>query len=96
VLRQLARDHPEVRFSWVDIEDEDHAMGEVEVETFPTVLIAQGQEPRFFGPVQPSAPQLARLLARLQAHAQPDTPSSDRQARALLHRLDPVLRRAAL
>lgn len=96
VLRQLAREHPAVRFAWVDIEDEDHAMGEVEVETFPTVLIAQGQEPRFFGPVQPSAQQLARLLARLQAQAQPNMPSSDVRARALLHRLEPVLRRAAL
>jgi thioredoxin 1 len=96
VLQQLAREHPGVHFAWVDIEDEDQAMGEVEVETFPTVLIAEGKEPRFFGPVQPSAQQLARLLARLQAQAQPHVPSSDPRARALLQRLQPLLPRAAL
>lgn len=96
VFRQLARKHPEVQFAWVDVEDEDQAMGDTEVETFPTVLIAQGSEPHFFGPVPPSAPQLARLLARLQAQAQPHTPSSDAQSRALLQRLRPVLERAAL
>lgn len=96
VFRQLVREHPGVRFAWVDIEDEDHAMGEVEVETFPTVLIAQGQQPRFFGPIPPSAPQLGRLLARLQAQAEPQAALPDAQVRALLARLRPVLERAAL
>jgi thioredoxin-like negative regulator of GroEL len=95
VFQQLAREHPGVHFAWVDIEDEDQAMGDVEVETFPTVLIAQGDHPRFFGPVPPSAQQLARLLTRLQAQTQPHAPGSDPKTRSLLHRLQPVLPRAA-
>ncbi|MEO7642112.1 MAG: thioredoxin family protein [Ramlibacter sp.] len=59
--------HPQVRFDWVDIEDEADALGEVDVETFPTVLIAQGGLARFYGPVLPSAAQLDRLLTSLQA-----------------------------
>ena len=40
-------------------------MGDVDIETFPTLLIAHGGRPLFFGPVQPSAAQLSRLLASL-------------------------------
>ncbi|RYF42855.1 MAG: thioredoxin [Comamonadaceae bacterium] len=58
--------HPAMRFDWVDIEDQADALGEVDVETFPTVLIAQDGRPRFYGAVLPSAAQLGRLLASLQ------------------------------
>jgi thioredoxin 1 len=57
--------HPQLRFAWIDVEDEADAMGEVDIETFPTVLVARGGQPLFFGPVQPSAAQLTRLLASL-------------------------------
>ena len=57
--------HPGLRFAWVDIEDESEAMGDVDVETFPTLLIAKAGEPLFFGPVQPSGSQFTRLIASL-------------------------------
>lgn len=96
-FRELARSQPAVRFAWVDVEDEDAAMGEVEVDTFPTLLVARGASPRFFGPLQPSAPQLARLLASLQAQAEPQLGQAQAQRlRGLLHRLAPVLPHAAV
>jgi thiol-disulfide isomerase/thioredoxin len=67
----LARAHPQLRFAWVDVEDEADAMGEVDVETFPTLLVARGDQPLFLGPIPPSAPGLAKLLATLRAHPQP-------------------------
>lgn len=85
-FEQAAREHAGVRFAWVDIEDEADAMGDVDVETFPTVLIARGHEARFLGPIQPSAPGLARLLASLQEQAQP-SPTLHAQAQALMRRL---------
>lgn len=51
------------RFVWIDIEDDDEVLGEVEVENFPTLLLAQGDEIRFFGPVTPH-PQTARQLVQ--------------------------------
>ena len=66
---ELARAHPDVRFEWVDIEDESDIAGELDVETFPTLLIADGERALFLGPVRPQAPVLARLLASLQAAA---------------------------
>jgi thioredoxin len=88
-FEQLATAHPGLHFAWIDVEDEAHAMGDVDIETFPTMLVAQGDSPRFFGPVQPSAGQLSRLLASLlEAPAPASEPS---EAAALLKRLAPVL-----
>lgn len=64
---ELARAHPDVRFEWVDIEDDADIAGDLDVETFPTLLIADGQRARFLGPLLPQAPVLARLLASLRS-----------------------------
>ncbi|MRD49407.1 thioredoxin [Caenimonas koreensis DSM 17982] len=62
---EAAAAHPTMRFAWVDVEDEDDAMGDVDIETFPTLLIARDTTPLFFGPLQPSGAQFARLLSSL-------------------------------
>lgn len=64
---ELARAHPDVRFEWVDIEDDAEIAGDLDVETFPTLLIADGERALFLGPLLPQAPVLGRLLASLQA-----------------------------
>ena len=66
---ELARAHPGVRFEWVDIEDDSDIAGDLDVETFPTLLIANGQQALFLGPLLPQASVLARLLTSLQAAA---------------------------
>jgi thioredoxin 1 len=63
---QAAAAHPELRFAWVDVEDEADAMGDVDIETFPTLLIAREGKPMFYGPVLPSGTQFTRLIASLQ------------------------------
>jgi thioredoxin 1 len=83
---EQARAHPALRFAWVDVEDEAEAIGEVDIETFPTLLVARGDEPLFLGPVPPSGAQLARLLATLQAQQRP-SPSLPPEAEALFGRL---------
>jgi thioredoxin 1 len=59
----LARDFPQARFRWVDIEDEADALGELEVENFPTIRVLRGEEVLFHGPLEPLHAQLRRLLA---------------------------------
>lgn len=66
---ELARAHPAVRFEWVDIEDDSDIAGDLDVETFPTLLISDGERALFLGPLLPQAPVLARLLTSLQAAA---------------------------
>ena len=90
LFAQAAAAHPDLRFGWVDVEDEAAAMGDVDIETFPTLLVADGRRPLFFGPIQPSGPQLSRLLANL---LQDGAVASGVTAEtsALLARLAPVL-----
>lgn len=83
---EAASAHPQVRFEWVDVEDEAEAMGEVDIETFPTVLVAHGRRACFLGPVLPSAGPLSRLLESLMADPlSPGRPGS--AADALLSRI---------
>jgi thioredoxin 1 len=49
-------------FAWIDIEDEADALGDVDVENFPTLLIADAGGPRFLGPVTPQAQTAERLI----------------------------------
>ena len=73
------------RFRWVDIEDEADLLGPVEVEDFPTLLIAQGRDIRFFGPLLPHAKTLQTTVQRaLEASLMP---SGDPAVSALAQRL---------
>ena len=67
VFDALALEHPQAHFVWVDIEDEEDLAGELDVETFPTLLLADGLHARFLGPLLPQAGVLARMLSSLQA-----------------------------
>lgn len=96
LFTEQARAHPGIRFAWVDVEDEDETMGDVDIETFPTLLVARGDQVMYLAPIPPMASQFTRLLARLQAQQAPD-PGISAQANALLARLrTEVLPRAGL
>ncbi|MEY2655405.1 MAG: hypothetical protein RLZZ524_2433 [Pseudomonadota bacterium] len=49
---------------WVDIEDDEDALGGVDVVDFPTLLIARGDHIAFYGPVLPHAQTLRQLADR--------------------------------
>ena len=83
-FEELAGKWPQVRFEWVDVEDEEELVGSVDVETFPTVLIADGRVARFLGPVPPQAKVLDRMLQGLQSDP---AVVADAQAQALFHRI---------
>lgn len=53
----------QMRFVWVDIEDDEQVLGGVDVVDFPTLLIAHGDRIHFYGPVTPH-PQTARQLVQ--------------------------------
>ena len=59
---KLARDRPADSFVWIDIEDDSDWVADIDVENFPTLLIALGADLRFFGTLLPQPEQLARLL----------------------------------
>lgn len=71
--RVLAK-QAQVQFLWIDIEDDADLLGPVDVEDFPTLLLARGPQPRFFGPLTPQVQTLVRMI---------DTQALDARASAL-------------
>ena len=69
-----------LRFVWVDIEDESELVGDLDIEDFPTLLLARGDQVLFFGPVLPHAQTLDRLVRSALDTDLP--PLSRRRARA--------------
>lgn len=67
VFVQMAQRHPACRFVWLDVEDQADLVGDIDVETFPTVLMADTQGLWFFGPLTPQASTLSRLLESLKS-----------------------------
>ena len=66
---------------WIDIEDEDALVGDVDVETFPTLLLCDGPRVLFVGPLTPQPETLRRLLTTLarSGASWPSGSSSERQ-----------------
>lgn len=67
----LAERYPESRFIWIDVEDQAELVGDLDIETFPTLLVGGGDELLFLGAVTPQREVLLRLL---EAMHQPDAP----------------------
>lgn len=59
---QVQAQFPKARFLWIDIEDEADLLHPLDIEDFPTLLIAVGSVPRFYGPQTPQPETLARLV----------------------------------
>jgi len=86
VMADAAGTHPTMRFAWVDIEDHADALDDSEgaaedIENFPTLLLAHGGVPHFFGTLLPHAGVLQRLLAQALAGDLP--PLADATARRM-------------
>lgn len=65
VFATLREQHPDCRFVWVDIEDDDELVGDLDVETFPTLLVGRGDTLCFIGPVTPQLATAERLIGSL-------------------------------
>nr|WP_315465868.1 thioredoxin family protein [uncultured Rhodoferax sp.] len=81
----LQAEFPSARMQWVDVEDEADLVDPIEVENFPTLLIAQGDRATFFGTVMPHLETLRRLIQSSAADGAP--PVRDAEVHALVQRL---------
>lgn len=85
VLERLAEQFPDARFVWLDIEDHETLLGSLDIENFPTLLVAVDDDVRFFGTLTPQPETLARLLRASFANTTLGSVAAD--AVALLARL---------
>lgn len=66
VQAAIQADHPQAQFLWLDVEDEADLLHPLDdVDDFPTLLVAVGGAPRFFGPLTPQPQTLERLVRSL-------------------------------
>lgn len=63
VFKALQAAVPGHRYRWIDIEDESELVGDIDVETFPTLMVARQGQVLFAGPVLPRLADAQRLLA---------------------------------
>lgn len=62
VAAEMADAGLNLAWHWIDIEDEAELLGNVDVETFPTLVVASRDGVRFAGPLTPHPETLRRLL----------------------------------
>ena len=90
----LSARHPQHHFQWIDIEDEADLVHAVDVENFPTLLIASGTHLRFLGVLTPQLETLERVLRTAEADALPP-PSHDVDEDDMQVLLESLLARSA-
>jgi thioredoxin-like negative regulator of GroEL len=86
-MAALREQHPGLQAHWIDIEDEADLLGDLDVETFPTLVVVKDGRLRFAGPLTPQPETLQRVLrAALQADppaaAEPAEPAEPAEAAA--------------
>jgi len=70
VFETLAQRHLDKCFLWIDIEDQSDVVGELDIDSFPTLLIQRDDLVAFFGAILPDPSLLHRLM---QAQLAPGT-----------------------
>ena len=58
----LAEQFPDYLFLWIDIEDQDSLVGDLDIDNFPTILVQHQQIVSFYGTMQADVSQIKRLL----------------------------------
>ena len=71
-MASMAAESPEHAFAWVDVEEDAELADDIDIETFPTLLIVEGARVLFFGPLLPGVEPLRRLMRAIDGNgAQP-------------------------
>ncbi|HTN50607.1 MAG TPA: thioredoxin family protein [Burkholderiaceae bacterium] len=65
---ERARLRDDAAHIWLDIEDESDWLGDLDLETLPTLLVLRGAQPMFFGAVLPHMDVIDRTLRALRAN----------------------------
>jgi thioredoxin 1 len=65
VAEQIAQKYPHCRFVWIDVEDRADLVDDLDIETFPTLLVGNDLGLNFLGAVTPQEEVLSRLLHTL-------------------------------
>jgi thioredoxin reductase (NADPH) len=84
----LAAQRPQMRFVWIDIEDDSDLCGDLDIEDFPTLAVFRGNAPLHFGPSLPLENLVGRLLDELATREVNDSAEWPKALQALAMALD--------
>ena len=65
MAESLMDTYPDCRFVWIDVEDQADLVGDLEIETFPTLLVGNDEGLKFLGAVTPQPDVLRRMVNSL-------------------------------
>jgi thioredoxin reductase (NADPH) len=68
-FERIAGARKDAQFVWLDIEDDHEICGDIDVESFPTLVVFRGHVPVHFGVSMPQEATVARLIDELASHA---------------------------
>jgi len=81
LFEQLAQEMPQARFVWVDVEAHDDLLQDLDIENFPTLLLADAKHQACFaGTVLPHLDTLQRMCKAALAGDLPPVEDQDWQA----------------
>lgn len=69
VLHRLAEARPEIVFAWADIEDDAELVGDIDVESFPTLAVFRAGQALHYGVSLPQEGLVARMIDTLAMRA---------------------------
>lgn len=75
MLQHLAEARPEVVFAWADIEDDAELVGDIDVESFPTLAVFRAGQTLHYGVSLPQEVLVARMIDTLAAR--PSQPAAN-------------------
>jgi thioredoxin 1 len=67
VLQRLVEARPEIVFAWADIEDDAEFVGDIDVESFPTLAVFRAGQALHYGVSLPQEGLVARMIDTLAA-----------------------------
>lgn len=77
VLDRLSATHEALGFLWVDIEDDAAVAGDIEIESFPSLLILREGRPLYFGSSLPLEEVVDRLIRSALSSPTPLSPAPE-------------------
>ena len=93
-LARLRRDWPALTAHWIDIEEQAELLGDLDIETFPTLVVLRGEQVLFHGPLTPQAEVLERVVRAALAAREPPQ-ALDAEVAALARRMEAATSRTA-
>ena len=65
MFEELSAIHPSVQWTWVDVEDHSEIFDDLELDTFPSLLVILNKRPWFFGSIEPRKDVVLRIVTEI-------------------------------